>query len=748
MSTVKHTRRSTPLHARGEPMLWLTGMAMGVCILMIVVLLSMTFVQGGRAFWPKPIHLVTLHAGDGGEAELFLGRPIREEAFTPTPEQRERIDRVEAGGALFDGARDSDGNHIRRLYQTANRDVTGVGFRWVALFEVRDIGLPEEAVFVERYSEWGPWLGYPERLLEYPEGWGVEGGGREGVEPEVLAEGASETLEVLPGVLERSREAQRRIRSIDRSEIGSVNAQIERARLKLAQTRLDAERAAQGGGAALSVALFVVVVLGALALAGVGVCGVVGVWRGRMVRGFAVGCLMTACLLALLAALEHPWSAGVYTQEDLRIAEAEHDAEIERLNAAYGEIIARRDAIDGGDKRLRVRIVDPASGRFAPLSHTEPDEPMRVSEIARVVPANTLSFWDKLGVYWSRWWEYVSEEPRSNNTAGGIYPVIFGTVLLTILLSVSVVPLGVIAALYIREYATQGIVISVVRIAVNNLAGVPSIVYGVFGLGFFCYIVGAYVDEGPAGAFSEGAVLPRGPWWALAVGLFALVGIALVIAGSARKGASASSSVWLARGCVAVWALAACAAVTLIATTPYFHGFFEARAPSPTFGTRGMLWASLTLALLTLPVVIVATEEAISAVPRSMREGSYGCGASKWQTIRRIVLPRAMPGIMTGTILAMARGAGEVAPIMLVGAVKSASELPLSTEPPFFHLERSFMHLGFHIYDLGFQSPDAQAARPLVWTTTLVLILIVLVLNLSAIRIRSSLRKRFVGDTF
>ena len=175
----------------------------------------------------------------------------------------------------------------------------------------------------------------------------------------------------------------------------------------------------------------------------------------------------------------------------------------------------------------------------------------------------------------------------------------------------------------------------------------PSIVFGVFGLGFFCYIVGG-VD---------------------------------------RPAASSRRSL-----------------------------------PNPTFGTGGMLWASLTLALLTLPVVIVATEEALAAVPSSMREGSYACGASKWQTIRRIVLPRAMPGIMTGMILAMARGAGEVAPLMLVGAVKLAPELPVDGVAPFVHPQRSFMHLGFHIYDLGFQSQNSEAAKPMVFTTTLLLI--------------------------
>jgi phosphate transport system permease protein len=234
------------------------------------------------------------------------------------------------------------------------------------------------------------------------------------------------------------------------------------------------------------------------------------------------------------------------------------------------------------------------------------------------------------------------------------------------------VPFGVLAALYLREYAKTGPIASIIRIAVNNLAGVPSIVFGVFGLVFFCYIVGGGID-----------------------GLF----------------------------------------------YPY-------RLPAPTFGKTALIWASLTLALLTLPVVIVATEEALSAVPNSMREGSYACGAGKWQTIWRIVLPRAMPGVMTGLILAVARAAGEVAPLMLVGAVKLAPDLPVDGSFPFLHMDRSFMHLGFHIFDLGFQSQNSEAAKPMVFTTTLLLITIVVVLNLAAIRLRSRLNKRFVTGAF
>lgn len=295
-----------------------------------------------------------------------------------------------------------------------------------------------------------------------------------------------------------------------------------------------------------------------------------------------------------------------------------------------------------------------------------------LAEIVRCYPANQLSWTERLAVYLSRWGEFLLEDPREANSEGGVFPAIWGTVAMTLLMTMVVLPFGVLAALYLREYAGNGWIVSAVRIAINNLAGVPSIVFGVLGLGFFCYYVGAGIDE----------------------------------------------------------------------------TFFAAHLPNPTFGKGGLLWASLTLALLTLPVVIVATEEALAAVPRSMREGSYACGASKWQTIWRIVLPRALPGIMTGAILAMARGAGEVAPLMLVGAVKLAPELPVDWEAPFVHGQRSFMHLGFHIYDLGFQSQNSEAAKPMVYTTTLLLIVVIASMNVIAVGLRSRLRKRFAGDQF
>jgi phosphate transport system permease protein len=362
----------------------------------------------------------------------------------------------------------------------------------------------------------------------------------------------------------------------------------------------------------------------------------------------------TARLALASVELEHGQDSAEWQREKAR-----HDAMLSTTNAEFTRLRDEIEALDRENARYEMLLAT-ADGQ---------EKRMVVGDIVRAYPANQVGFVSELGIYLSRWREFLFDEPRNANNEGGVYPAIFGTVSMTLIMSLLVVPFGVLAALYLREYAKQGLIVSTVRVAVNNLAGVPSIVFGVFGLGFFCYIIGASIDE----------------------------------------------------------------------------LFFAAKLPDPTYGKGGILWASLTLALLTLPVVIVATEEAIAAVPSSMREGSYACGATKWQTIRRIVLPKAAPGIMTGMILAIARGAGEVAPLMLVGAMKVAEKLPIDGTPPFVHPERSFMHLGFHIYDLGFQSQNSEAAKPMVYTTTLLLILIVVLLNLLAIWIRARLRARVAG---
>jgi phosphate transport system permease protein len=292
---------------------------------------------------------------------------------------------------------------------------------------------------------------------------------------------------------------------------------------------------------------------------------------------------------------------------------------------------------------------------------------MPVAKVVRVYQPNSMDLLDKSKVYAQRLWEFLSAEPREANTEGGVFPAIFGTVMMVLLMSVMVTPFGVVAAVYLREYARQGFLTRVIRIAVNNLAGVPSIVYGVFGLGFFVYFLGSEVDQ----------------------------------------------------------------------------LFFPEVLPSPTFGTPGLMWASLTLALLTLPVVIVATEEGLARIPKSLREGSLALGATKAETLWRVVLPMASPAMMTGLILAVARAAGEVAPLMLVGVVKLAPSLPVDGNYPFVHLDQKFMHLGFHIYDVGFQSPNVEAARPLVYATAFLLVALIALLNFTAVMMRNRLRERY-----
>jgi phosphate transport system permease protein len=332
-------------------------------------------------------------------------------------------------------------------------------------------------------------------------------------------------------------------------------------------------------------------------------------------------------------------------------------AERAGLEAAYDEIVreivVKRQALERD-----TLLLASADGREFRL-------PM--AQVIDVLWPNDLSVGEQLAWFGHRILRFLREDPREANTEGGVFPAIFGTVLMVLLMSVVVTPFGVIAAVYLREYARQGPVTQAIRIAVNNLAGVPSVVYGVFGLGFFVYFLGGNID-------------------------------------------------------------------TL---------FFTDALPAPTFGTPGVLWASLTLALLTVPVVIVSTEEGLARIPRSIREGSLALGATKAETLFRTVLPMATPAIMTGVILAVARAAGEVAPLMLVGVVKLAPALPIDGNFPWLHLDRKFMHLGFHIYDTGFQSPNVEAARPLVYATALLLVVLIVVLNLAAISLRNRLREMY-----
>lgn len=340
-------------------------------------------------------------------------------------------------------------------------------------------------------------------------------------------------------------------------------------------------------------------------------------------------------------------------------AEAQADMASERaeLDSRYKVIEAQLDSLHQAFDRDSLTARD-ANGKVVEIS---------LGKIVHAYQPNAMGTFTKLGFYFKKLWEFLSEDPREANTEGGIFPAIFGTVMMTLIMAVIVTPFGVLAAVYLREYARQGPVTRLIRIAVNNLAGVPAIVYGVFGLGFFVYVLGGSLDR----------------------------------------------------------------------------LFFPEALPAPTFGTPGLLWASLTLALLAVPVVIVATEEGLARIPLSLREGSLALGATKAETLWKIVLPMASPAMMTGLILAVARAAGEVAPLMLVGVVKLAPSLPVDGNYPYLHLDQKIMHLGFHIYDVGFQSPNVEAARPLVYATALLLVLVIALLNLSAVAIRNHLREKY-----
>jgi len=551
------------LSSRGEPYLWSMGGALALGLLMIFGFLALVAWNGFATFYPKPVEVLRLKDGS-----MVAGEPTRSEMYRLPKNELDSLDQKARKAVQED-----KGFGRRTLYRTGNFDLYNEDFVWVSDFKVMERSEPKTILFIER-MEWGPFIGLLQALT---------------VKGEKLAAG-SFTLDRLEEEHRKAVERRKRVKDIERDEMGALNYELDRARLALRRIALE---------------------------------------KGK----------------------ESP---------EYRAEERRQDARAAPLQTRYGLLQKEAESIKREDGLYSVVLRD--------IRGTE--KTLALSQLVRFYPANDLTLRGKFKIYASRWIEFLTAEPREANTEGGVLPAIFGTFVMTVLLAVAVAPFGIMAALYLREYAKQGRLVSLVRICVNNLAGVPSIVYGVFGLGFFAYILGGTIDQ----------------------------------------------------------------------------LFFPERLPNPTFGSGGLLWASLTLAMLTVPVVIVSTEEALAAVPQSMREGSLACGASKWQTIKNIVLPKAMPGIMTGLILAMARGAGEVAPLMLVGVVKIAPSLPLDDLFPFLHLERSFMHLGFHIYDVGFQSRNSEAGKPMVFVTTLLLIGLVAVMNATAIYIRNRLkRKYYVG---
>jgi phosphate transport system permease protein len=558
--------------ASGNVFIWGCAAGVSVSLLMVFGLLLLIMFNGLGYFWTSDIVELTLKDQQHVTGQL-AGREVIPRSVTPDrPEGRGRL-RVKIG----------------------NRDLYGLDFKWVNDDQIVSQTYPADVVLLER-REWGNMYGRIKALYKGET---------------LLAEGNEGGWIALAPLISTTNALHQQITRIENIEIGSINADIESARLKI--------RAFEMGNPSSPSP---------------------STREGKKERSGPSGSLTT-----------DPTERGPIGNLKAQVAAAESryqqkTIELETLRAQFNE--------------HSVVMVD-ANGR---------EKQIPVGQILRALRPNEMGLLHKSWTYLTNVWSVLSTEPREANTEGGIFPAIFGTVMMVIIMSLAVVPFGVLAALYLREYAKQGTLVRLVRIAVNNLAGVPSIVFGVFGLGFFIYAIGGTLD-------------------------------------------------------------------TL---------FFPERLPTPTFGTGGILWASLTLALLTVPVVIVATEEGLAAVPREFREGSLALGATKLETMLKVVIPCALPGILTGLILAMARAAGEVAPLMLTGVVKLAPSLPVDSSWPFFHFDRKFMHLGFHIYDVGFQSPNVEAAKPMVYITTLVLITVVVLLNFTAIILRNHLRKKYAGS--
>ena len=540
----------------GEPWIWMTAGAVALSLVMVYAVVWLTTARGLVHWWPKPVVETTYKETDGTTKRLIGEVRDREEvAVVRLREQGYQIDTKDVFA-------------YRYLIKLGNKDLTGVDFKWFPAPNLGEFTYPRDLITIER-REWGNFYGHLKAVKE---------------EGKVIAEGIAAWDEARKR-LERSNALFREALRLEKVDIGKINYDLERLRLRERKLML----------------------------------------KGRLTDAD---------------------KAEFARQREAR--EAEYRVLQERLDKVRHDI--ERDSL----------MVETADGQVVEVPF---------AKIADVYMPNAMNVWQKTSFYLYKFWEFISDDPREANTEGGIFPAIFGTVMMVLLMSVMVTPLGIMAAVYMREYAMQGPLIRTIRISVNNLAGVPSIVYGVFGLGFFVYVLGGNID----------------------------------------------------------------------------HLFFPEALPAPTFGSPGILWASLTLAILTLPVVIVATEEGLARVPRSIREGSLALGATKAETLWRTVLPMASPAMMTGLILAVARAAGEVAPLMLVGVVKLAPSLPVDGNAPFIHLERKFMHLGFHIYDVGFQSPNVEAARPLVYATALLLVIIIVVLNLTAISLRNRLREKLRG---
>ncbi len=538
----------------GSPWVWLNAAAVSTCLIMVIAVLGLIAVRGAAHFWPSNVAQFSYQEASGS-VQTIIGEHV-DTSITSAAMAKSTGHKMAAGEDTL----------VQYLVKTGNRDVTGTDFRWIVARDVKNMDFPANLIVIER-REWGNFYG---QLLAVKENGNVVANGEKAFP--IVQEKIASVLAIVD-----------QIRHLEKKEIGAINYNLERLRLKEKKLKLE------------------------------------NLWSIGAEQGIA---------------------------EERKGYEAEYKQYQLQLSELYQKV--RRDSL----------VAKTDTGNEVEIS---------LAKVVRLYQPNNMNVFNKMGFYGGKVIEFLMDDPREANTEGGIFPAIFGTVMMVILMSIIVTPFGVIAAVYMREYAKQGFLTRLIRIAVNNLAGVPSIVYGVFGLGFFVYILGGNIDQ----------------------------------------------------------------------------LFYPEVAPAPVYGTPGLLWASITLALLTLPVVIVSTEEGLSRIPSSIREGSLALGATKLETLWLTVLPMASPAMMTGLILAVARAAGEVAPLMLVGVVKLAPTLPLDGNFPFLHLDRKFMHLGFHIYDVGFQSPNVEAARPLVYATALLLVVVILGLNLAAIVIRNRLREKY-----
>jgi ABC-type phosphate transport system permease subunit/ABC-type phosphate transport system auxiliary subunit len=735
-------------------MVWLTGGMFVVACLMILSLLALVLYQGLSTLWPRPFLLLSTSSD-----ELIAGELQSRQNYRLSRQNLRELDPASQVQAeqLLNGA--AQVNAKRMYLRTGNYEVTNRHFVFVpdlSITSKKPIE-PENVWLLER-REWGNLYGFPKSLS-----W----------------TDARET-DVVPLVRDAMRDAARVSSALEHQKnlLERTDRRLADSRIAVRQVELNekidlqavAEQAIQDSLAPSADVSSVAA--GSKALDGLSV----GARRAieRLIEETKASSELQITINEEIAKLEAERNARSVVMQ-LPIPEAAHPISVPWSELVQGGESASdelKNAVGLGDVSDTIEIhTKPLQDRQAILELRWQSQPplmlwgtanadgttsvsrlrehtVLIADIVRLVEPNRLSLIGKAGVYASRWGEFLFGQPREAGVEGGFFPAIWGTIVMTLVMSLAVMPFGVLAALYMREYAKGGWLLSIIRISINNLAGVPSIVYGVFGLSFFCYTIGGFIDGGPVKAGFN-------PWpstvWFSAVAALAVLGlIAFVISILGNQAGQRDSSMrrWIGFLSGLLWLSCLVGIALLVVKSPFFHGFYEAQLPNPTFGKGCLLWAACTLALLTLPVVIVATEEALAAVPNSLREGSYACGAGKWQTIHRIVLPYARPGIITGFILAMARGAGEVAPMMLVGAIPLATELPLDFEFPFLHGSRSFMHLGFQIYSLGFQSQNSEAAKPMVFTATLLLLTIVTLLNQTAIWLRARLRKRFQTSQF